>query len=129
MSAERARVAIVEDDELVARALRAMIEGAGCTASAIVGTYEEATALLEGGERYDIAFVDLRLGGKETGADIAQRAVQLGIAVVVMTGSAVLPDGLSGAALLMKPFSVDQVQTLLHQLRVLPAQCAITDKA
>ena len=111
------RVAIVEDDDLVAMALTAMLKEAGATVVATAGTYEAALTLIDGGPSFDMAFIDLHLGGQASGIDVAHRAVRAGLSVVVMTGSASLPDGLTGAGLLLKPFSSVQVETVIHALK------------
>jgi len=111
------RVAIVDDEEPVAQVLKEILVGAGCTVSAMAHTYEDAVALVEHRGVCDIIFVDLGLGGKPAGINVAHHAVRAGLAVVVMTGGASLPDALAGAGLLLKPFSVESVHALLHTLR------------
>ncbi|MBI3515931.1 MAG: response regulator [Proteobacteria bacterium] len=117
MSAGDIRVAIIDDEPLIARALKAMLEAAGYAVPTMAHTHEEAVALVERPGACDIVFVDLRLGGKPAGIDVARRAVRNGLAVVVMTGGATIPDELTGVALLLKPFSSEAVRTLLHSLR------------
>src|SRR5258708_6286745 len=68
---------------------------------------DEALRLLEGQARYDLAFIDLKLGEAFGGVEVARRANQLGVQVIVMTGVAQLPGDIEGAALLSKPFSVE----------------------
>lgn len=117
MTVGRVRIGIIDDEPPVASLLKDMLEGAGYAVSAVVHTYDEAMALVERRDSCEIVFVDLALGGKPTGIDVARRAVANGFAVVVMTGGASLPADLDGAGLLLKPFSGDQVRTLLHTLR------------
>jgi DNA-binding response OmpR family regulator len=113
----RVRIGIIDDEPPVASMLKDMLEGAGYAVSAVVHTYDDAMELVERRDSCEIVFVDLALGGKPTGIDVARRAVANGFAVVVMTGGASLPADLDGTGLLLKPFSGDQVRTLLHTLR------------
>jgi DNA-binding response OmpR family regulator len=112
----RQRVAIVDDEEFVVLGLQETLEAHGYAVAAVAHSYEDAVALVERREACEIAFVDLGLGGKPAGIDIARRAVRNGWAVVVMTGGASLPADLAGAALLLKPFSDESVRTVLHTL-------------
>jgi len=111
------RVAIVEDDDLVAMALAAMVKEAGAVVVATAATYEAALGLVEGNPPCDMAFIDLHLRGQASGVDLAHRAVAAGLSVVVVTGSASLPDGLTGAGLLLKPFSGVQVAGVIRALK------------
>jgi len=112
----RPRVAIVDDEEFVALGLKEALETQGYAVSAIAHTYEDAVDLVERRGACEIVFVDLGLGGKPLGIEVARRAVRNGLAVVVMTGGASLPADLAGVALLLKPFSDESVQALLHTL-------------
>ena len=110
-------VAIVEDDDLVAIALAAMLERAGATVVAAAHTYEDAITLVESGPRCAVVFVDLTLHGQPTGIDVARRAARAGLAVVIVTGGGPLTDELPGAALLEKPFSAEHVRAILDWIR------------
>ena len=109
------RIGIIEDDALLAGVLRGMLESLGHAVAAVAHGYEEALALVGGGT-CDAAFIDIRLGGQPVGIEIARRGASNGVAVVVMTGAPLLPDDLAGAALLLKPFSVEAVRGVLHSL-------------
>jgi DNA-binding response OmpR family regulator len=115
--AGRVRIGIVDDEPPVADLLKNMLDVAGYTVATVVHSYDEAMALVERPDTCEIVFIDLALGGKPAGIDIARRAVANGFSVVVMTGGARLPADLAGAGLLLKPFSGEQVRTLLHSLR------------
>lgn len=117
MPAGRARIGIVDDEPPIASLLKDMLEAAGYAVTAVVHSHDEAMALVEQRDSCEIVFIDLALGGKPTGIDVARRAVANGFAVVVMTGGASLPADLAGAGLLLKPFSGEQVRSLLHTLR------------
>jgi DNA-binding response OmpR family regulator len=117
MSARLITVAIVEDDDLIAMALAEMLKEAGTTVVAAAHSYEDAIAILDAGPPCEVIFVDLFLHGRLTGVDVARRAARKGISVVVMTGETSLPKELSGVALLLKPYSIEQVRAILHQIR------------
>ncbi len=116
MPTGRMRIGIIEDDEIIAMALAAMLTEHGATVVSSAHSYDEALAAIQAGVACDTFFVDLHLHGKPTGIDLAHRAVRAGYAVVVMTGGSSIPDELSGVGLLLKPFSRDQVADLVHRL-------------
>ena len=117
MSDGRISVGIVDDEVLIAARLMHSLEGIGYVASALAHTFEDGMVLIDRlGER-SLVFVDLFLDGRPAGIELAQRAAQNGLNVVVMTGATALPGQLPGAALLLKPFSPEQVQILVHSLR------------
>ena len=109
-------VGIIDDEALIARALERILVGIGYTVTALAHTVEDGIALVERTDACDLVFIDLFLDGRAAGVEIAQRAARNGLDVVIMTGAPTLPDGLPGAALLLKPFSSDQVLTLLRSL-------------
>ena len=110
------RIGIIEDDEIIALALAAILKERGASVVLNARSYGEGLAAIQGGLPCDTYFVDLHLHGRPTGIDLAQRAVRAGYAVVVMTGGSSIPDALSGVGLLLKPFSRDQVADLVHRL-------------
>ena len=114
---DRLRIGIIDDNEFVASALAAMIEEAGCVVRAIAHTLEAGWALVGPGSDCQIVFIDLLLDGHATGVELAQEAARNGRVVAVITGSPRLPEALSSAALLVKPFSTEQVRLVLHNLR------------
>jgi CheY-like chemotaxis protein len=113
MSKRRGTALIVDDDAAVGQVLKDMVEGCGYTVTHFVHTDTEAHALLDGDQRWSIAFVDLNLGKGPTGVEVARRAAARSDSVIVMTGLPRLPDSLTGMGLLLKPFSVEQVRLLL----------------
>src|SRR5258706_12749049 len=117
MSNGRINVGIIDDEVMVATALQAILEGIGCVVAALAHTYEDALALIARPGDCELVFVDLGLGGKPAGIEVARRAADNGLGVVVMTGGATVPDELAGAGLLLKPFSTEQVERLLQTLR------------
>ena len=116
MPEDRIRVGIVDDEVLVAAALTDILQGIGFAVTALAHTFEDGMALIDRLGKRGLVFVDLFLGGRLTGIELARRAAQNGLNVVVMTGATTLPAELPGAGLLLKPFSAEQVRTLLHTL-------------
>src|SRR5258708_18426476 len=111
------RVLIVDDEVILAEALRDIVEQLGARVTATAHDYAAAVHLLTGTPEIDLAFIDLRLGDAMTGVELARQAAARGIQVVAMTGYSTLPDELAGTSLLTKPFSVETVRLLFDMLR------------
>jgi len=116
MPNRRGTALIVDDDAGVAQILAEMVKGCGYVVSHVVHSDDDAYALLDGGQRWDVVLVDLNLGQGPTGVEVARRAAAHSDNVIVMTGLPRLPDALTGMGLLLKPFSVEQVRLLLDNL-------------
>jgi DNA-binding response OmpR family regulator len=110
------KIIIVDDDQMITGLLTDALKGSAVDVVGVAHSYEAALPLIEAQPHCDIAFIDLRLGAALTGVELAHRAVKLGIEVVAMTGSGRLPDGLEGAALLTKPFSIEALRLLITAL-------------
>jgi CheY-like chemotaxis protein len=113
MPNSRGTVLIVDDDAGVASILSDIVKGCGYAIGNVVHSDQEAYALFDTDQRWDVAFVDLNLGQGPTGVEVARRVAERSTNVVVMTGLPRLPDALTGMGLLLKPFSVEQVRLLL----------------
>jgi DNA-binding NtrC family response regulator len=114
-----ATVLIVEDEDQVRVLAESYLREQGHqTVSA--ATSDEALAVFDVVERVDVLFTDVILkGDTHAGLDLAKEAVQRrpDLKVLFTTGSAVT-DGMKAmmverAALLEKPYTVDQLQTAL----------------
>jgi DNA-binding NtrC family response regulator len=114
-----ATVLIVEDEDQVRVLAESYLREQGHqTVSA--ATPEEGLAVFEVVDRIDVLFTDVILKGDDHGGlDLAKEAVQRqpGLRVLFTTGSAVT-DGMKAmmvekAAILEKPYTVDQLQTAL----------------
>ena len=113
------RILIVEDEEQVRVLAESCLQEHGHhTLSA--ATMEQALALLDVADGIDLLFVDVGLyEDRNIGLDLAQQAVMRkpDLKVLYTTGQTVT-DGLKallvdGSALLPKPYTVDQLQTIL----------------
>jgi DNA-binding NtrC family response regulator len=113
----RPTVVVIDDEVLLATALIDIVKGLGAEVVGVAHAYADALQLLEASVRCEIAFIDLKLGDTLSGVQLAQRAVELGIKVIAMTGFPRLPTGLEGAALLTKPFSIEAVRLVFDMLR------------
>jgi DNA-binding response OmpR family regulator len=121
MANPRMRALIVEDEQLLAASLADQLGRLGLTVAGIAGERAEAQRLLEDGG-FDIAFIDLFLGREYHGLDLARLASARGAAVVLVTGhlSHAISDTLAtlrSAALLTKPFSIDQLRAVVDAVR------------
>jgi len=111
------RALIVEDDELVAAMIVNVLGHLGVQVAHSVSVKSEAMALVGDGESADIAFVDLNLDVVLGGVEVAKAAAARSLYVIIITGDDRVPDDLAGHALLLKPFSVDQVETIVGEAR------------
>ena len=103
------KILIVEDEALVAMNLQAVLEDHGHEVVEIAD--DEASAILAGTHfRPDLALVDIRLAGGDSGVAVAEKLSALGVAVVFATGNC---PGSTGKKLalgcLHKPLSDEQV--------------------
>jgi DNA-binding NtrC family response regulator len=114
-----AAILIVEDETQVRVLSESFLQNQGhetCSAANI----EEALALLAAGREIDLLFTDIGLQGDvQAGLTLAQRATERHpqLKVLYTTGLAVT-DGMKAmfvenAAMLPKPYTVDQLQTVL----------------
>jgi DNA-binding response OmpR family regulator len=113
MSRGRARVLLVEDDELVSEMLCGVLEEYYDVVA--VATPTEALAQLDAAQ-IDLLLLDYNLGGG-TGGPVMQQAEACGVPMIWMTGD---PDALKIAgfahhAVLAKPFRIDDALLLVDR--------------
>lgn len=111
------RVLVVEDDALVSAMLVNVLNHLGIRAVEVVAVKRDALTALSRAAPIDIAFVDINLDVPAGGVEVAKAAATLGLYVVIITGDHRVPSDLAGHALLLKPFSVDQLETIIGQAR------------
>jgi CheY-like chemotaxis protein len=111
------RVLVVEDDPLVCAMLVSVLNHVGIQAVQAVGAKREALDAIGSDALLDLAFVDINLDVAAGGVEVAKAAAQRGLYVVIITGDHRVPSDLAGHALLLKPFSVDQLETIVGQAR------------
>ena len=112
-------ILVVEDDQLIKEMIQVALSEGGLD-SEVVGSGEEAVALLQDQE-YRALLTDINLQGELSGWDVAKRAREFrpDIPVVYMTGAAAdqwPSHGVPGSILLQKPFAPAQVVTAIAQL-------------
>lgn len=118
------RVLLVEDETLVAMLLEDMIGDLGGT---VVGSASRVARALEivndPATTIDIGLLDVNLGGEDA-FPIAQALAERGVPFAFSTGygNAGLPEPWRGHPTLQKPFTQDQVQSVLR--RTLEARSA-----
>ena len=121
MTERRLRALVVEDEHLLAAHLVDALRQIGLEVGGVASNRQEAVALLER-NGFDIAFIDLFLGDDSHGIELARLASARAVAVVLVSGqlSHAISDALASlrsAALLSKPFSIDQLRTVVAAVR------------
>jgi PAS domain S-box-containing protein len=106
-------VLVVEDDVLVALALRDLLQARGATVVGPAGTLAEAVGLA-GGAQLDAAILDVRLHGREVWP-VAEVLWARGIPYLLATGSGAAA-GRHRAPVLEKPYAADRLVAALHGL-------------
>jgi CheY-like chemotaxis protein len=123
------RTIIIEDQASTAVRLRDSVEALGHPVVGMTDKFATAVDLLLTARDVDLAFIDLALGaGAEparpgasvpvatAGALLVDLAASRAIPVIVTADRTPIPDQLKGVALLAKPFSPDQVASILASI-------------
>ena len=101
----RLRILVVEDESLVAFLLEDMLEEMGCDVVASAARLAEG---LEAAEResFDVAFLDVNLGGGDRSFAIARRLEERGLPFAFLTAYGATPvrDEFPAAPVVLKPF-------------------------
>ena len=101
---KRLRIAIIEDEALVALEMEDHLTDAGHEIVGIADTLEDAVNLIEG-TRPDLALVDIQLAGGSSGLDVARELNARGIPCVFATGNCPGRDIDDALGCLHKPFN------------------------
>ncbi|WP_232628797.1 response regulator [Methylobacterium sp. Leaf118] len=118
--ADRRRVLVVEDEEMLLNAVAMEFEDAGFEVIC-AGTAEAAYELLRDRPGIDLLFTDIRLPGRLDGWDLAERAraLQPDLPVIYVTGySAEEPRQVAESVLVMKPYRMTAILTAARGLGV-----------
>ena len=110
------RILIIEDEPLVSMDMESSLTAAGCEIIGPAGTLEDAKLLVEDAN-YDAALVDANLAGypvDELATALTQKNCPF--AFVTGYGREALPSGFREAVMLGKPFSQDQLLTVVEML-------------
>lgn len=117
------RLLVVEDEGLVALEIEAALAGAGHQVVGVADDRASALALARrAGPRPDLALVDIRLAGGDSGMRVAADLAALGVPVLFVTGNCASEQGRAVAVgCLHKPFtegellaSVAAAEAVLH---------------
>ncbi|MEZ6197114.1 MAG: PAS domain-containing protein [Planctomycetota bacterium] len=118
--AEAPVILVVDDEGLVRKTARRLLESGGHRVRAAAGAVEARSIVREWGEEIALALIDLDLGdgsGRELAAELA--ASRPGLPVVLTTGGFdEVPSDREGSAppLLRKPYSSEQLLSLVRRL-------------
>jgi PAS domain S-box-containing protein len=110
------RILLIEDEPLVSMDMESSLTAVGCEVIGPAGTIEDAKLLVEDAD-YDAALVDANLAGypvDELATALTQKNCPF--AFVTGYGREALPSGFREAVMLGKPFSQDQLLTVVEML-------------
>jgi DNA-binding response OmpR family regulator len=110
------RVLVVEDEPLLSMDMEASLTEVGCEVRGPAGTLQKAKQLIASLD-CDAALLDANLAGEsveELAAALTQRNIPF--AFVTGYGREALPQGFREAAVLGKPFSKDQLRSVVQSL-------------
>lgn len=112
------RVLLVEDESLVAMLLEDMLTALGYEIAGVASRLEPALQLAEAAQ-YDVAVLDVNLGGAVRSFPVADRLRARGIPFVFATGygTGCLGDRTSHAPVVRKPFGAKDLARALDQAR------------
>jgi len=107
---------IIEDEPMIAMVLEDYLDLLGHTALEPAGALDAALAAIAAGG-FDAAIVDVNLGGEQSwpAAD-ALRAAGIPFMIASGSGPDTLPERLAGVPLLMKPYSMQTLETRIGDL-------------
>lgn len=110
------RILVVEDEMLVLIMIEDILDDAGCTSVTAAATVERALALIEA-QSFDIAMLDMNLGGSNTYA-VADALAARGVPFVYSTGYSGHDTrvGYRERPILKKPFKDRELVEMLTHL-------------
>lgn len=119
-------VLVVEDEALVALFLEDTLDTLGYACCGIAASADEALGLAAS-QRPDLALVDVGLRGSRDGIAVASELVDLGVAVVFMTGASDSDtrrraEAVRPRAILNKPCNENDIARALESARAWPAR-------
>jgi DNA-binding response OmpR family regulator len=109
------RIAIVEDEPLVAFDNEHMLTEAGYEVVATVANLADATRVIQE-EEIDLILTDIKLSGDGDGMDVARAASAKGVPVLFVTGNCPLEAHSLGIGCLAKPFTEKMMKAALDAL-------------
>jgi DNA-binding response OmpR family regulator len=118
---------IVEDEVLVAMALRDELEGAGYRVLDLTDRHTEALVVANA-SKPDLALVNIRLAGRDDGIELAEQLKALGIPVLLISGQVSRAKSAETVAIgsLPKPYdAADMVLAVAYLLARLRGEAAL----
>lgn len=111
------RVAIVEDEVLIAILLEDILDMLGCEVVGPATTLQEASDLLATAKPIDMAILDVNLGSDPV-YPVADQLIAAGVEVIFATGShrSVLPERFASCKVLEKPYAFAAVERAVGAL-------------
>ncbi len=109
------RIAIVEDEPLVAFENEHLLTEAGYEVVATVANLADATRVIQE-EEIDLILTDIKLSGDGDGMDVARAASAKGVPVLFVTGNCPLEAHSLGIGCLAKPFTEKMMKAALDAL-------------
>jgi CheY-like chemotaxis protein len=112
------RVLIVEDESLISMLLEDMVADLGGVVAASASQLGRALEIVNGSDiAFDLAVLDVNLGGQEA-FPVADVLVERGVPFAFSTGygASGLPEPWRGRPTLQKPFTEEQVRSVLARL-------------
>jgi CheY-like chemotaxis protein len=110
------QILVVEDELLILMMIEDMLSDLGCSSVVSAPSVGKALALIAG-QKFDIAMLDMNLGGSDSGA-VAEALERHGVPFVYCTGNRAY-NGAKGELdhpVLRKPFSVEELAAALSRL-------------
>jgi DNA-binding response OmpR family regulator len=107
------RVLVVEDEVLVGMMIEEMLQDLGYEVAALATHLDQALALAQS-EPFDFALLDINLNGKQS-FPVAEVIRERGLPFLFATGygDRILDAPYTGAPLLQKPFSLEELRRAL----------------
>ena len=109
------RIAIVEDEPLVAFDNEHMLTEAGYEVVATVDNLADATRVIQE-EEIDLVLTDIKLNGDGDGMDVARAALAKSVPVLFVTGNCPLEAHNLGIGCLAKPYTEKMMKAALDAL-------------
>jgi DNA-binding response OmpR family regulator len=109
------RIAIVEDEPLVAFDNEHMLTEAGYEIVATVDNLADATRVIQE-EEIDLVLTDIKLNGDGDGMDVARAALAKSVPVLFVTGNCPLEAHNLGIGCLAKPYTEKMMKAALDAL-------------
>lgn len=110
-------VLIVEDEAMIRMLLSEMLEELGHSVAGQAGRVDDALALVNSGLAFDVAVLDVNLGG-QTAEPIAEALEKRSLPFVFATGygASGLPASYRGRPFLQKPFAAENLSDVLQSV-------------